>query len=140
MTIDELVKDAHENAIEHGFWDNPPEFGTSIALIHSELSEALEERRSGNPNIWFACIPTDVFAGCRNMTHCESEKGNLGCVKTEAGCTYKHEKPEGVAVELADAVIRIADLCGQMGIELEAVIKEKMAYNKSRPYKHGKGF
>lgn len=50
------------------------------------------------------------------------------------------EKPEGVAVELADAVIRIADLCGHLGIDLDAVIAEKMAYNAGRPYKHGKRF
>ncbi len=45
-----------------------------------------------------------------------------------------------MAVELADAVIRIADLCGHLGIDLDAVIEEKMAYNADRPYKHGKRF
>lgn len=46
-------------------------------------------------------------------------------------------KPEGVAVELADAVIRIADMCGQLGYDLQRAIKIKMAYNKTRPYRHG---
>lgn len=45
-----------------------------------------------------------------------------------------------MAVELADAVIRIADLCGYLGIDLDAVISEKMAYNETRPFKHGKRF
>ena len=45
-----------------------------------------------------------------------------------------------VAVELADAVIRIADLCGYLGIDLDTVISEKMAYNETRPFKHGKRF
>lgn len=96
MEIKTLVAKAHENAVKHGFWEPTLPFGTAIALIHSELSEALEEERNGNP--------------------------------------------EGVAVELADAVIRIADLCGHLGIDLEEVIEIKMAYNEGRPYKHGKKF
>jgi hypothetical protein len=33
----------------HGFYAKPVEDGTRIALIHSELSEALEADRHGNP-------------------------------------------------------------------------------------------
>ena len=58
----------------------------------------------------------------------------------ESLCKYRSRKPEGVAVELADAVIRIADLCGHLEIDLEEVIEIKMAYNEGRPYKHGKKF
>lgn len=39
-----------------------------------------------------------------------------------------------------NAVIRIADLCGHLGIDLEAAIDLKMAYNETRPSKHGKRF
>lgn len=42
MEIKTLVAKAHENAVKHGFWEPPLSFGTAIALIHSELSEALE--------------------------------------------------------------------------------------------------
>ena len=49
MEIKTLVAKAHENAVKHGFWEPPLSFGTAIALIHSELSEALEEERNGNP-------------------------------------------------------------------------------------------
>ena len=126
MTINGLVKEAHENACKHGFWDKAPDFGTSIALIHSELSEALEEMRAGNrirpgnPE-----IPPVYYSG----------NGYVSTKQTEC-CP----KPEGYATELADAVIRIADLCGAMGIDLEAVIREKMEYNATRPKMHGKKF
>lgn len=37
-----------------------------------------------------------------------------------------------IEVELADAVIRIADLCGALGLDLGGAIAEKMAFNASR--------
>lgn len=46
-------------------------------------------------------------------------------------------KPEGIPIELADAIIRIADLCGYYGIDLEQAVAEKMEYNRKRSYRHG---
>jgi NTP pyrophosphatase (non-canonical NTP hydrolase) len=43
-----LVGRAHANATKKGFWSPAPEFGTSIALIMSELGEALEAHRAGD--------------------------------------------------------------------------------------------
>jgi len=37
-----------------------------------------------------------------------------------------------VEVELADAIIRIADLAGALGLDLGGAIAEKMAYNQQR--------
>jgi len=45
MNIKEISIKIHENAVNKGFWDTKREFGTLIALIHSELSEALEGDR-----------------------------------------------------------------------------------------------
>jgi NTP pyrophosphatase (non-canonical NTP hydrolase) len=47
-------------------------------------------------------------------------------------------KPEGLPSELADVVIRVADLCGLLGIDMNREVDMKMRYNRSRPYKHGK--
>ena len=52
----------------------------------------------------------------------------------------RNRKSPGWFWGLADAVIRIADLCGYLGIDLDTVISEKMAYNETRPFKHGKRF
>jgi NTP pyrophosphatase (non-canonical NTP hydrolase) len=52
--------------------------------------------------------------------------------------TYTHEgKPEGFAIELADAVIRILDLAEFCGVDVEQAIRVKMGYNETREYKHG---
>lgn len=137
--ISDIVQRAHENAVKHGFWDPAPEFGTAIALIHSELSEALEERRAGRPDLYFPCNAGGVCVD-------DIEDPGLTCgsrvtdPEHPGTCSAKSKKPEGVAVELADAVIRIADLCGHLGIDLEAVIALKMDYNETRPFKHGKRF
>ena len=46
-------------------------------------------------------------------------------------------KPEGFDVEIADAIIRIADLCGYLSIDIERAIELKHEYNESRPHRHG---
>jgi len=108
LTITKLCEEAHDNAKAHGFDDPATTFGDRIALMHSELSEALEEFRDGHPLAY-------VY------------------YRTE-----KPTKPEGIPIELADVVIRIADLCGKHGIDLESAIRVKLAYNRTRPHKHGR--
>jgi NTP pyrophosphatase (non-canonical NTP hydrolase) len=107
MNINQAVKESYENARDHGWHDKERSIGDLICLMHSELSEALEEHRNGHS-------PTEVYYN-------------------EA----KPNKPEGIPVELADCIIRIFDFCGKHDIDLESVISLKMKYNESRPYRHG---
>lgn len=122
MNINELAKDIHENAVNHGFWEKEPSFPEIIALIHSELSEALEEYRNGNPPVYGTCAVSREH--CPHYGECDTHD--------PSGC-----KPEGIAVELADAVIRILDYTAAAGIDMEAVITAKCRYNVGRPYRHG---
>lgn len=194
MNLNELAKEAHQIAVEHGWWSPEPSFGDLVALMHSELSEALEEYRAGNRIRPGQPTPMVYYSG-----------GGYVATDTTECC----KKPEGIAVELADCIIRILDwmgkeqmdadklmyestqrvmpevpkrinntsfgncisrwhlllslgyvhwcrepgeyaalriaLCmaeildwaGKEGVDMEAIIREKMEYNKTRPYRHG---
>lgn len=50
---------------------------------------------------------------------------------------FKDGKMEGIPVELADIIIRVLDYCGYLAIDIDMLVKQKMEYNKTRPYKHG---
>jgi NTP pyrophosphatase (non-canonical NTP hydrolase) len=126
MEIKDLVKESHQTAVDHGWWDEDRNFGEQIALMHSELSEALEEYRNnkGMAEIYFECKKS-------NCIH----KTNGLCSQVKNSCPYA--KPCGIPTELADCIIRIADTCGKYGIDLEKALKIKMEYNKTRPFRHG---
>ena len=53
MTLNELRDEIHANAVAHGWWDEPRSFAEIVALCHSELSEALEADRAGEPLVYF---------------------------------------------------------------------------------------
>ncbi len=46
-------------------------------------------------------------------------------------------KPEGVAVEMIDCIIRILDWVGHENIDVDTLLNIKHEYNKKRPYRHG---
>ena len=47
--LESLASDVHEIAKDKGWWEKDRNNGELIALMHSELSEALEALRHGNP-------------------------------------------------------------------------------------------
>lgn len=118
-TIRELIIEAHATAKEKGWWsDYDRNVYEQIALMHSELSEALEELRDGHPM--------------------QSTRYNANRpVSDDEDCVYL--KPEGFLSELADLYIRVADTIGRYGLtdNFLTVLEEKLRYNKHRPFRHG---
>ena len=176
MNLKQLQREAHAVAREKGWWDQERSFGDLIALVHSELSDALEAYRAPawQGDLGWRWVP---------ILDCEGQiTGN---------------KPVGVASELADVVVRVADtaefyrwqldalelpeewnetpdtfgewitaghrwlshasmqivgdtplhlaqlvrhvqrMAEHYGIDLDAAIEAKMAYNRTREYRHG---
>lgn len=124
--FNEFAQEVHKNAVAHGWWDKDRSFPEIIALCHSELSEALEEHRNGKPLFYFITEIEDKGAA----------GGSYPAMRTDIA-DHAGEKPEGAAVEMADCIIRILDWCGKEGIDIDAIIRTKHEYNKTRPYKHG---
>jgi len=119
MNMTDFAKNVHENACAHGWWEDPRTFGEIIALCHSELSEALEEFRAKRPMFW---------QRCQSSGHpCDREN----CGDWDAGvCEINalDEKPEGIAVELADCIIRILDWLGKEDLNVVALLAEAPLY------------
>ena len=122
IILNEFAKGVHQNAVDHGWWEEEKTFGEIIALCHSELSEALEEYRNKKPNVYF----TGYDMCDRKIEREEPFDGAYGVCK-----------PEGIAIELADCIIRILDYCGRNSIDIEYALNLKHEYNKDRSYRHG---
>lgn len=106
-----------------------------LDLIHSEISEALEELRKGHDPLKTYYSKTRKYDGGERVDYLDEQQYEL-----VHGVERPLLKPEGFMVELADAVIRIGDLAFLLGADLQAAVNEKHDYNRTRPYKHGKQF
>lgn len=176
MEMLKLSRQIHQDNVDKGFWDHDRPQEEIRVLIVSEIIEAMEEVRSGRPQVY----------------HVNKDGAIV------EGMSFDGHKPEGEAIELADAAIRIMDyigfiirikpdLCLQVedsikifdvtldknemfnyfylasmvyesnsapdhllsavfsfakakGIDLEPMIEAKLAYNRTRPHKHGKQY
>lgn len=150
MTINEIIKQSHNNAVKKGFYDCPncdgkgikgsfecpfcngsgksqKNIGELLMLVVSELGEALEAHRKGKRSVKF-----DVFENDGLCVWNFTKKDDIDYFKGNIKDTFEDE--------LADAVIRICDMCGYLNIYLEKHIELKMRYNETREYKHGKAY
>jgi hypothetical protein len=136
--IDHMARKIHGISTGKGFTppslDNLPE---KLMLAVSELAESLEEHRAGRPLVWF-----------KHEFGCKLGEG-IQTVRRNPACTCE-AKPEGVLVEIGDAVIRclhmmhsLLEETGEIGLldaEVSDVLNLKINYNAGRPAMHGKAY
>lgn len=123
VDLNELSNTIHNNAKEKKFYDNNFNLSEKLMLIVSELGEAQEsDRKDRRANL-------DYFIERKKVL---TDESLIKCFESSIKDTLEDE--------LADAIIRILDLCGYLKIDIAKHIELKMWYNKTRPEKHGKKY
>ena len=135
--LNESSKIIHEGNVKRGFYEGAfdkdgfpiKNIGELLMLVVSELGEALEaDRKNRQANIDAFEDKIDV------MTHHDisQEQSFIDSFKAHIKDTFQDE--------IADSIIRLLDLCGYFEIDIDRHINLKLAYNSTRPYKHGKNY
>ncbi len=89
--IDHLCQQAHETACSKGWYDPPATFGERIAMMHCELSEAIEEHRLNG-----ACASVRYSGGKPEGVPIELADV---LIRIFDACAYYH-------IDLSDALLR----------------------------------
>lgn len=126
--LNESARIIHENNKANGFWDGERNVGELLMLVTSELGEAMEAHRKDR----FADKSLIDAALEEGYSWKDSEFSFKSYFESLVKDTFEDE--------IADAVIRLLDLCSGLGIDLEWHIRNKVAYNQTREKLHGKKY
>lgn len=124
LNLNELSQLIHADNVAKGFYEGPAQL-TELVNQHGtdEDKDALKK----------------LFGAQRiALMHSELSEGLEGHRKDLMDDHLPHRS--SFEVELADALIRILDAAGHYKLDILGAVQEKLAYNRSRPYKHGKKY
>ena len=114
-SLNTLRDEIYEDAVAHGLWEDCDE----------------EQRRNVEFCAKYAQFAFDTDVECR-----------LQCaLRVCAECVELREArddADAFAEELADVIIMSMSVAGKLGIDIDAAVRNKMAINKERPWKHRK--
>lgn len=113
INIDELVRVIGSDNEANG-WHEDWNLKEKLLMVHTEVSEAVEELRTDKPDFYLS---------------------KTEFVVDESLCEIP--KPEGFSVEIADTIIRLLDICYKEQIDISYMINIKLHYNRLRGYRHG---
>lgn len=144
LKLNEACKEVHQYALKKGF--EPQPVAVNLMLIVSELGEACEADRTNkhaNVKAFETQIPIrviDMCGGCLILDSSTKEHISDEMAKSMCKSAFEICIKDTFEDELADAFLRLMDLCGEYDIDIEKHIKLKAAYNELRTYKHGKEY
>lgn len=126
MTLNELRDAAHANARAKGFHQD-------IDLVEALRSD------DNYPREAVEAVATMLLAGRLALVTSECSEA-LEAYRKNAARNADPKVPElsQEEGEIADILIRVFDLAGARGIDLDRAVRVKMAHNATRPFKHGK--
>lgn len=105
MDYNKLAKEAHDNAVKHGFWEMQVSMMHCLMLIISEIGEMVEADRSGR-------------------------RANYAKYNGNGGKDFEALIKDTVEDEMADVVIRLGDFAGALHVEFE----EGMTFGIEHPF------
>lgn len=129
--LNELSKQIYEGNKLRGFDVSKENIGQTLMLVVSELSEALEADRKNRK------AQLNKFVGFSNMGFGKDYNSYL---QEDAIPSFEQTIKDTFEDEIADSFIRLFDLCGGLGIDIEKHIELKLKYNSTRKFKHGKRY
>lgn len=97
MNFNKLAKEAHANAVKHGFWEKRESNEHCLMLVVSEIGEMVEAHRTGK--------------------RANLEVYNDGTFNSSEN--FKVLIKDTLEDEMADVAIRLGDLAGALGVDFD---------------------
>lgn len=134
-SLSDWAREIHEWSTGNGWWSRPTDnIAGKLLLVHSEISEAAEELRAAGP-----CPHGAPDVDWDDLRRVEFQHPLQSEIRPDFDADSRGNllKPVGFRSELADTMIRILDIYARIGADPDADVAQKMAYNKTRPVRHG---